>query len=134
MDLRTEALKKLKTKYESVTILSNSPALWYINSYPCNIRTASRKSGDKFWFDVTPVLYEKHQVEFFLYTCGDPEIIYVFPRLNFEHFIHGAHFGGQKQVPNFTIFDGPQEFEPAGHSEHRHNIGLFRNAFDLIPR
>ncbi len=134
MDLKREVFARLKSQYDLVTVLSHSPSIWHINSYPCNVRTASRKSGDKFWFDVTPELYEKRQVEFFLYVCGEPGVMFVFPRLNFEYFIRGAHVGGQKQVPNFTLFVDSHEFEPAGHSENRHKIDLFRNAFDLIPR
>ena len=133
MDLRETAAQKLRAIYKDVKIISQSPSLWHLNSYPVNVRTASEKSGDKFWFDVTPELYEKRQVEFFIYVCGEPEAMYVFPRLNFEHLVRGASLGGQKQVPNFTIYINSNEFEPAGHAEARHNIGDFRNAFFLIP-
>ena len=133
MDLRTEVQAKLKTAFPSVNVLSNSPAIWLLNGYSSNIRTASEKAGDKFWFDVTPDLYERRQVEFFLYCCGGPEIIYVFPRVNFEYFVRTASLGGQKQVPNFTLYTGTNVFEPAGHSEARFNIGGFRNAFSLVP-
>ncbi len=133
MSLQEDTLVSLKRKFSSVVVLSKAPSLWHINAYPANVRTAGRKSGDKFWFDVTPELYEKRQVEFILYVCGSPEIIYVFPRLNFEYLIRGASLGGQKQVPNFTLFADSNEFEPAGRAESRHNVEGFRNAFFLIP-
>jgi hypothetical protein len=133
MDLRLEALQKLRTVYQSVTEISANPSLWYVNSYPVNLRTASKKSGDKFWFDVTPELYEKRQVEFFVFVCGQPDTMYIFPRINFEYFVRGSSLGGQKQVPNFTLFTDSNEFEPAGHSEARHNISGFKNAYFLIP-
>lgn len=133
MDLETEASNKLKSVYKSVTCVSHRPSLRHINSYPTNLRTATRKSGDKFWFDVTPELYERRQVEFFIYACGDASVLFVFPRLNMEHFVRHASLGGQKQVPNFTIYSDTNEREPAGHAESRFPIAGFRNAFMLIP-
>jgi len=133
MSLREESLAKFRSVFASAQVLSESPAIWHLNAYPVNVRTASRKAGDKFWLDVTPELYERRQVEFFLYVCGTPEIVYVFPRLNFEYLIRHASLGGQKQVPNFTLFVDSNQFEPAGHAEARHNIAGFRNAFHLIP-
>lgn len=133
MNLRQDALDKLRQVYKDVIIVSQSPSVCFINSYPTNVRTASEKSGDKFWFDVTPELYERRQVEFFIYVCGSPDLMYVFPRLNFEHLIRGASLGGQKQVPIFTIFTSSDDFEPAGLADKRRSIGGFRNAFFLIP-
>jgi hypothetical protein len=133
MSLQEETLTTLRKRYSSLVVISKAPSIWYVNAYPVNVRTAARKSGDKFWFDVTPELYERRQVEFFLYVCGSPDIIYVFPRLNFEYFIRGASLGGQKQVPNFTLFADSNEFEPAGKSTSRNSIEGFRNAFFLIP-
>jgi hypothetical protein len=133
MSLQDDALATLKKRYSSVIVVSKAPSLWHINGYPVNVRTASRKSGEKFWFDVTPELYEKRQVEFFIYVCGSPETIYVFPRLNFEYLIRGSSLGGQKQVPNFTLFADLNELEPAGRSTSRHDIAGFRGACFLIP-
>jgi hypothetical protein len=73
------------------------------------------------------------QVEFFLYSCGSADIIYVFPRVNFEFFVKTASLGGQKQVPNFTLYADANQFEPAGHSDTRFDISGFRNAFFLVP-
>lgn len=125
--------ERLRSECGSIEVVSDKPALWYINGYPANVRSARRKSGDKFWFDVTPALYERRQVEFFVYACGDTTVIYVFPRLNFERLVRGASLGGQKQVPNFTLFIDTNEFEPAGRSSERSDITQFRNAFFLIP-
>lgn len=133
MDLRNDVHAKLKQAYPSVTILSKSPAIWLLNSYPANVRTASEKAGAKFWFDVTPDLYERRQVEFFVYACGTPELIYVFPRINFEMFMRNASRGGQKQVPNFTIYTDTDLIEPAGHAEAKFSVKGFRNAFYLVP-
>jgi hypothetical protein len=98
-----------------------------------NIRTASRKAGDKFWFDVTPELYEGRHVEFFIYVCGSIDAVYVFPRLNLEFLVQLASVGGQKQVPNFTLYSDADLLEPAGASTQRHSVAGFRNAFFLIP-
>ena len=105
--------------------------IWEIESKKCNVRSASRKSGDKYWFDVTPSLYEENLVDYFIYICGDPSSIYIFPREDFASLIHGAHLGGQKQVPNFTIYDNNCEFEPAGLSHDKHDIKKYRNNFSF---
>jgi hypothetical protein len=68
----------------------------------------------------------------FILMCAD--IIYVFPRVNFEFFVKTASLGGQKQVPNFTLYADANQFEPAGHSDTRFDISGFRNAFFLVPR
>ncbi|MFL1485387.1 hypothetical protein [Marinobacter sp. LN3S78] len=133
MDLQDAARARLKEVYQNLSIMSARPALWFLNAFPTNVRTASRKNGDKYWFDVTPELYEKRQVEFFIYVCGDPNTMYVFPRLNLEHFVRHASLGGQKQVPNFTIYTDRDELEPAGHANSSFNISGFRDAFFLIP-
>lgn len=133
MTLRDEVKAKLRGELETVSVLSESPAIWLLNSYPANVRTASEKAGAKFWFDVTPELHERRQVEFFLYACGTPETIYVFPRINFEMFMRNASLGGQKQVPNFTIFEDSNLLEPAGHAHSKYNVRGFRNAFFLVP-
>ena len=133
MNLSDKAFSVLKQHYSKIDKLSSSPKIWSINSFKCNIRTASEKSGDKYWFDVTPNLYETNQVDYFIYVCGSPDSIYIFPCSDFSNLINGAHLGGQKQVPNFTIFDNPAEFEPAGHSHERHSIAKYRNAFKIIP-
>ena len=133
MSLRNDIHAKLQSILQTVTILSESPAIWYLNGYPANIRAAAEKAGAKFWFDVTPDLYERRQVEFFLYACGNPDTIYVFPRVNFEYFVRTASLGGQKQVPNFTLYSDSDEFEPAGHAETRFQISGFKNAFFLVP-
>ena len=133
MSLRDEVKLKLRNVNKYVSVLSESPAIWLLNAYPANVRTASEKAGAKFWFDVTPELYEKRQVEFFLYACGSADVIYVFPRINFEAFMRGASLGGQKQVPNFTIFTDSDELEPAGQAKARFNVRGFRNSFFLVP-
>lgn len=132
MNLSESAFAKLNKHFSEIKEKSKSPKIWTINDFHCNVRTASRKSRDKFWFDVTPSLYEKNEINFFIYVCGSSEIIYIFPVLIFRKLIKGAHLGGQKQVPNFTIFDDTSEFEPAGLSHARHDIAQYKNAFNLI--
>ena len=132
MTLNDQALAVLNTKFSSVVKKSTRPIIWEIESKKCNVRSASKKSGDKYWFDVTPYLYEKAQVDFFIYICGTPDIIYFFPCEDFKKLIEGAHLGGQKQVPNFTIYDNSYEFEPAGLSYNKHNIYKYRNNFKII--
>ena len=133
MNLSESVFSVLKSHYSKIDKLSSSPKIWAINYLKCNIRTASEKSGDKYWFDVTPKLYEANEVDYFIYVCGTPDSIYIFPCSDFSILINGAHLGGQKQVPNFTIFDNSSEFEPAGHSQERHGIAKYKNAFGTIP-
>ena len=132
MTLTEQTFLLLSEKYPKIKRVSTRPTIWEIDSKKCNIRSASQKSGDKYWFDVTPSLYEKNQVDYFIYICGSPKVIYVFPCDVFSDLIVGAHFGGQKKVPNFTIFDNIAEFEPAGQSHKRKNISKYRNNFSLI--
>lgn len=132
MSLSEQAFSVLSQNFSQIEKKSSRPMIWGIESNKCNVRTASKKSGDKYWFDVTPALYEENQVDYFIYVCGSPESIYIFPCDDFAELIKGAHLGGQKQVPNFTIFDGVNEFEPAGLSNKRKNIFKYRNNFKTI--
>lgn len=132
MNLSEEAFKVLSSKFLKVIKKSSRPMIWEIESKKCNVRSASKKSGDKYWFDVTPALYEQNQVDYFIYVCGTPNTIYVFPCEDFSRLINGAHLGGQKQVPNFTIYDNTFEFEPAGLSYNKQNIYKYRNNFNLL--
>jgi len=97
-----------------------------------NIRTANEKAFDKYWFDVTPSLYQKPRVDFLIYSCGSAKSLFVFPVRDFESLIEGASLGGAKQVPNFTIFLDRNEFEPAGRSKNRISIVRFRNNVGLV--
>lgn len=122
---------KLKSLYKKVSLLRRNPNTWSINSHSANLRMAS--GVRKFWFDVTPELYEKLQVEFFIYACGGMETVYVLPCINLQHFVRSAGRSRRTNAPNFTIYTATDEFEPAGHSEARFNIAGFRNAYFLIP-
>jgi hypothetical protein len=135
MALIDDIRARLQSSNTAVSIRSQRPTIWLLNGYPTNIRTANRKAGDKYWFDVTPALYQRNQVDFLLYGCGSAQTLYIFPRATFEELIEGASLGGQKQVPNFTIFSNNNVFEPAGHTERRRSIAGFLNALYLLqPR
>jgi hypothetical protein len=108
-----------------------SGSLVKINDSLINIRTATQKSGSKYWFDVTPSFYTK--VQFFLFACGNASTVYVFPSTVLQAQLKNASLGGQKQVPNFTIFSDKHELEPAGASEMRNSIRQYLNAYSLIP-
>lgn len=132
-ELRQVFLLALRDRFRSVQVVSEAPSIWLVNGYPTNVRTATEKSGSKFWFDVTPELYERRQVEFFVYVCGQVDTFYVFPRLTVEALARDASLGGQKQVPNFTLLVDSDEFEPAGKADNRQDISGFRRALFLIP-
>ncbi len=132
MNLSDQAYIILSQNFSKVIKKSTRPMIWEIESKTCNVRSASRKSGNKYWFDVTPSLYEQEKVDYFIYVCGSPESIYIFPCNDFSELIKGANLGGQKQVPNFTIFDNTDEFEPAGASYNRHNIFKYKNNYKII--
>lgn len=102
-----------------------------LNSSAINIRTASQKAGAKYWFDVTPSFYSS--VNFFLFACGNAATVYVFPTAILQQLLQGASLGGQKQVPNFTIFSDTNELEPAGASGIRKSIEQYLNSYALIP-
>lgn len=99
------------------------------NGLNANIRVATQKSGSKYWFDVSPALYEGRRVECFIYACGSAAVLYVFPVEDFKRMIAGAHIGGVNQYPNFTIYVDTNNFEPAGHSDCRYPIGKYLNNF-----
>ncbi|AXQ29936.1 hypothetical protein D0B54_15165 [Solimonas sp. K1W22B-7] len=97
-----------------------------------NIRTATQKSGFKYWFDVTPSFYSS--VNFFLFACGDVSTVYVFPTTKLQLLLEGASLGGAKQVPNFTIFADTDELEAAGSGGHRKSIAEHLNAYALMTQ
>jgi len=132
-DLRQTSIVKLRAVFRDVADISRNPSVCRINGYRANLRTATQKSEYKYWFDVTPSLFEPPEAEFFIFVCGTPEVAYVFPRLNMQHLVRDASLGGDKQVPNFTVFTDSDLFEPAGRTDERQSIPGFRNAFFLIP-
>ena len=102
-----------------------------INDSIINIRTATQKSGSKYWFDITPTFYTKAQ--FFLFACGNASTVYVFPSTVLQQLLKDASLGGEKQVPNFTIFSDIHKLEPAGAGGARSSIRQYLNAYSLIP-
>ncbi|MDB4890269.1 MAG: hypothetical protein JWL61_2124 [Gemmatimonadetes bacterium] len=130
-DLQNAVAEALQESLPGIVELKKTPSLWMYGSSLLNVRTASEKSGAKFWFDVTPRLYESESVDFFLFACGDAEHIYIFPRTALEPMVRAASLGGAKQVPQFTLFTDTNEFEPAGAA--RYSITAYLNAFNLLP-
>ncbi len=132
MSLRDDVIIKIRKMFPDFKLLSSNPCICKINNKKINIRTANKKSGDKYWFDVTPEFYERKKVDFLLYSCGNVENIYIFPVVDFSKLIEGASLGGSKQVPNFTIFLDNHVFEPAGKSHSRSKIRSYYNGFNQL--
>lgn len=134
MELRVEVLARVEEEIGPLVRVPGERSIFRCGKARLNIRSASRKNGDKYWFDVTPSFYERHKVDYFLYGCGSACDIYVFPVTEFAEMIKGASLGGQKQVPNFTIYLDRHEFEPAGMANRTHDIRRFLNAFSTVQR
>lgn len=132
MSLRDGVIVKLRKMFPDFKLISSNPCICKINNKKINIRTANKKSGDKYWFDVTPEFYERKKVDFLLYACGSADNIYIFPVVYFSKFIEGASLGGSKQVPNFTLFLNNHVFEPAGQSNNRTKIHSYYNSFNQL--
>jgi hypothetical protein len=118
-------------KAKNAKAFASSRSLIKINDSLINVRTATQKSGSKYWFDVTPSFYPK--VQFFLFACGNASTVYVFPSTVLQQQLKDASLGGEKQVPNFTIFSDKHELEPAGSRGVRSSIRQYLNAYTLIP-
>lgn len=134
MDLLSAVEVNLKERFSQVRLLSARPRIYSVASARVHVRTANEKAGAKYWFDVTPSLYERGQTDFLMYTCGSPSVVYVFPVQDFMHLVAGASLGGQKQVPNFTIYVDRDTIEPSGHADEPRSIAKYRNAFGLVAQ
>ena len=132
MTLRSEILKRLRDEVGVLAQVAGEQSIYRCGNGRLNVRSASRKSEDKYWFDVTPDFYEREKVDYFLYGCGAASHLYVFPRQDFVRLIEGASLGGRKQVPNFTIYLDRHKLEPAGRAHHAKDIRKFYNAIDLL--
>ena len=127
--MKQSVIQSLESTFKMKVRLAGR-SLLEINGATINLRTATQKAGSKYWFDVTPSFYSS--VNFFLFACGSASTVYVFPTSTMKDLLEGASLGGQKQVPNFTIFTDTDELEPAGAGGIRNNIGQYLNAFGLI--
>ncbi|MBI5713191.1 MAG: hypothetical protein HZC38_07180 [Chloroflexi bacterium] len=128
--LLTNVISRLEREFDEVILTSGSPRILSINGQAVNLRVTTKKAGAKYWFDVTPDLYNK--VAFFLYACGNAEHIYVFPSNELANMLSNASVGGVNQVPNFTIYIDTHELEPAGQSLSRHDIEEYHNAHSFL--
>jgi hypothetical protein len=134
MDLRSEVISCVRAELGPLSPVSGERSIYRCGKSRLNIRSASQKNGDKYWFDVTPAFYERRKVDYFLYGCGSAREIYVFPVSDFAEMIEGASLGGQKQVPILTIYLDRHKFEPAGMANRTHDIHRFHNAFSTVSR
>ncbi|MSQ72998.1 MAG: hypothetical protein EXR27_17160 [Betaproteobacteria bacterium] len=132
MDLKSEVVTRLRKELGSLTQVPGERSIYRCGNVRLNVRSASQKNRDKYWFDVTPAFYERGKVDYFVYGCGSSSQLYVFPRQEFARMIQGASLGGQKQVPNFTIYLDRHTFEPAGRASQTHDIKKFYNATILL--
>jgi len=128
--MKASVIQALESAKNAKAFAASGPLL-KINDSVINIRTATQKSGSKYWFDVTPSFYTKAQ--FFLFACGNATTVYVFPSIVLQQQLRNASLGGEKQVPNFTIFSDKHELEPAGAGDVRSSIRQYLNAYFLIP-
>ena len=129
--MRNLVIQKLEEAKGNKSVRLTRASLIRINTALVNVRTANRKAGAKYWFDVTPSFFKS--VDFFLFACGNSTTVYIFPSLTLQQLIVGASLGGHKQVPNFTIYVDRNELEPAGQSKRRVHIGQYLNDYSLIP-
>ena len=132
MQIRDAVLATLREQVGSVSTMPGFRSSYRVNGKRVNVRTATQKKGDQYWFDVTPAFYEERQMDFFLYACGSASQAYIIPRQEFERLIEGASLGGQKQVPNFTIYCDKHVFEPAGGRSRRRSLMSFFNKYELL--
>jgi hypothetical protein len=128
MNLQTEIIRKIEADIAPV-IKGTGRGIFEVNGRRINIRTATDKGVDRYWFDVTPTLYSERKVEFLLFTCGYLSNTYIFPVEVFAKMIEGASLGGQKQVPNFNLRTDSHQFEPCGLRGKKFDISLFFNNF-----
>lgn len=132
-EIRADVIDRLTGLADSVVRMPGRAVNFKINGRSVvNLRAASQKSADKYWFDVTPEFYENHVVDFLLYACGSVDQTYIFPVGDFSKLIAGASLGGQKQVPNFTLYADTHEFEPAGMSHGVRSIREYHNQWQLL--
>ena len=132
--LRADAIRALQQNVGHVESLPGARSIYIVDHTRLNLRTASRKNAEAFWFDVTPAYYELNIVDFFMYVCGRVERSFVFSRDEMKMLAKNAHRGGSKNVPNFTIHADTFEFEPAGAGGRRIRINDNLNAFQVIKR
>lgn len=130
--LKSIVLNKLEAQFGKSEKAGGAYAIYRFGKARINLRVTTKKSGTKFWFDITPILYERSMVDFFVYACGSDENIYIFPRKDMQEMVYIASNGGINNVPNFTIYTNYHEFEPAGHADQRIPIRRYHNAFGLI--
>lgn len=132
-DIREDVLHRLRSGASSMIRMPGRALNYKVNDiHVVNLRAASQKSADKYWFDVTPEFYEAPTVDFFVYACGSATAVYIFPVKDFAHLIDGASLGGQKQVPNFTLYADTHEFEPAGQAQSTHRVSEFYNCWEPL--
>ena len=132
--LKSIVLSKLEAQPElgKSKKLEGPYAIYLFGKARINLRVTTKKSGAKFWFDITPALYESSMVDFFVYACGNDKDIYIFPKNDIQEMVSKASSGGINDVPNFTIYTNRHEFEPAGRATQRISIRRYHNAFGLI--
>jgi hypothetical protein len=133
VNLQLEVIRRLEKQVGART-KPLARGIFEVNNKRINIRSASDKGSQRYWFDVTPSLYTERKVDYLLFTCGYPDNTYVFPVETFSTMIEGASLGGQKQVPNFNIRLDSHKFEPCGLKGKKFDIKTFFNHFDQLRK
>jgi hypothetical protein len=128
--MRAAVIQALEKAKGAKAVRLSQPSLVRIGTSTVNVRTANEKAGDSYWFDVTPSYFRS--VNFFLFACGSATTVYVFPAAILEKLVKNASLGGQKQVPNFTIYVDRHRFEPAGRSIETADIRMYLNNYGLV--
>ena len=119
-ELRREVRARIATEVGECDEASGAGTIFSVNCWMVNIRVATDKHREGYFFDFTPGHF--HKVDFAVFACGYPDCLYVIPVLDLWRLTANASLGGAKQVPNFTLFPAVNEFEPAGQAERRLSI------------
>lgn len=112
----------------------HSESIFRVGGKRVNLRTATRKRGDAFWFDVTPRFYEDREVDFFAYACGSASHVYLIPAPELGRLVRNASSSRSRYAPNFTIHLDAHELEPAGAGGQRLSLQPYYNRHELLSR
>jgi hypothetical protein len=129
--LKQQVRNKLEQMLGKAKAVSNRPYILSFGDNKIYLRCATKKSGDRFWFDVIPSIYERNRADFLVYACGSDDLCYVFPRDDFAQFIKGANRGANNR-PQFDIWLDTDKFKPTGSPQRGYPITKYRNNFSYL--
>jgi hypothetical protein len=133
--LRNEVISKLKETFSDITPLRGRFKIYSTNKTRVYIGVTTDKKGSpgKYFLDINQDLYDQKMAEFIVYACGSKDRIYVFPVDDFINLIAGASVSNSNSKARlFTIYINSHKFEPAGHSDRKHDISKYYNNFSPV--